>query len=150
MKKDVQDSLCCHWRRRMLTHSYQIALKVITKNYSFYQFFRVFFSIFLWVLIIFNILILTWWHFTRVSTLYIRAILDEYWSELQKVSICLLKLMAKNLKINPNQLTNIFENGRQHVRMNYFPLVCMQERLWAFINLWAMRSFQDFAWVEET
>ena len=129
----------CHWRRRMLTHSYQIALKVITKNYSFYQFFRVFFSIFLWVLIIFNILILTWWHFTRVSTLYIRAILDEYWSELQKVSICLLKLMAKNLKINPNQLKWII-----------FPLVCMQVRLWAFINLWAMRSFQDFAWVEET
>ncbi|RVX00242.1 S-norcoclaurine synthase 1 [Vitis vinifera] len=38
-----------------------------------------------------------------------------------KVSNCLLKLMAKNLLINPEQLTNMFDDGRQAVRMNYYP-----------------------------
>ncbi|XP_034708370.1 S-norcoclaurine synthase 1-like [Vitis riparia] len=50
-----------------------------------------------------------------------RETLVNYSLELVKVSNCLLKLMAKNLEINPEQLTNMFEDGRQSVRMNYYP-----------------------------
>ncbi|XP_010664126.1 S-norcoclaurine synthase 1 isoform X2 [Vitis vinifera] len=50
-----------------------------------------------------------------------RATLDKYSLELQKVSTCLVKLMAKNLGNNPKHLTDMFENGRQAVRMNYYP-----------------------------
>ncbi|WJZ82616.1 hypothetical protein VitviT2T_002357 [Vitis vinifera] len=50
-----------------------------------------------------------------------RATLDKYSSELQKVSICLLELMAKNLMIDPGQLMNMFQKGRQQIRMNYYP-----------------------------
>ena len=53
--------------------------------------------------------------------LYVRETLVKYSSELVKVSNCLLKLMAKNLEINPEQFTNMFEDGRQSVRMNYYP-----------------------------
>ncbi|RVX00247.1 S-norcoclaurine synthase 1 [Vitis vinifera] len=42
-----------------------------------------------------------------------RATLDKYSLELQKVSTCLVKLMAKNLGNNPKHLTDMFENGRQ-------------------------------------
>ncbi|CBI33958.3 S-norcoclaurine synthase 1 [Vitis vinifera] len=50
-----------------------------------------------------------------------RATFDKYSSELQKVSICLLELMAKNLKVDPGQLMNMFQKGRQQIRMNYYP-----------------------------
>ena len=53
--------------------------------------------------------------------LYVRETLEKYSAELVKVSNCLLKLMAKNLLINPEQLTNMFDDGRQAVRMNYYP-----------------------------
>ena len=53
--------------------------------------------------------------------LYVRGTLEKYSLELVKVSNCLLKLMAKNLLINPEQLTNMFDDGRQAVRMNYYP-----------------------------
>ena len=53
--------------------------------------------------------------------LYIRETLDKYSLELVKVSKCLLKLMAKNLAINPEQFANMFEDGRQSLRMNYYP-----------------------------
>eukprot|EP00261_Vitis_vinifera_P038534 XP_019079777.1 PREDICTED: S-norcoclaurine synthase 1-like [Vitis vinifera] len=51
----------------------------------------------------------------------LRATLNKYSLELQKVSSCLVKLMARNLGNNPKQLTDMFENGGQTVRMNYYP-----------------------------
>lgn len=54
-----------------------------------------------------------------------REALDQYSWELAKLSKGLLKLMAENLGINPQQLLNLFENGRQAFRMNYYP-PCVQ------------------------
>ncbi|KAF8379118.1 hypothetical protein HHK36_028547 [Tetracentron sinense] len=50
-----------------------------------------------------------------------RATLDKYSSELQRLTICLLGLMAKNLGLDPKKLANMFEGGTQGVRMNYYP-----------------------------
>ncbi|KAK6947456.1 Isopenicillin N synthase-like, Fe(2+) 2OG dioxygenase domain [Dillenia turbinata] len=51
--------------------------------------------------------------------------LDKYSLELQKVTSCLLGSMAKNLGIDPKRLLNMFENGTQGIRMNYYP-PCVQ------------------------
>ena len=51
--------------------------------------------------------------------------MDKYSSELVKVLNCLLKLMAKNLVVNPEQFTNMFEDVRQTVTINYYP-PCVQ------------------------
>ncbi|XP_058104214.1 S-norcoclaurine synthase 1-like [Magnolia sinica] len=50
-----------------------------------------------------------------------RDTLDKYSSELQRVVIRLLGLMAQNLGINPEKLTDRFLDGMQGVRMNYYP-----------------------------
>ncbi|KAJ0111917.1 hypothetical protein Patl1_01180 [Pistacia atlantica] len=50
-----------------------------------------------------------------------RATLDKYSSQLQEVTICLLKFMAKNLGVESEKLTSLFEGGTQGVRMNYYP-----------------------------
>jgi isopenicillin N synthase-like dioxygenase len=48
--------------------------------------------------------------------------LDEYSSELKKVSDCLYKLMDTNLELAQQTLVNFFtDGGRQTVRMNYYP-----------------------------
>ncbi|XVF13560.1 hypothetical protein REPUB_Repub08aG0217700 [Reevesia pubescens] len=50
-----------------------------------------------------------------------RATLDKYSMELQKVTIHLMRLMAKNLRTHPETLTSFFEDGTQGIRMNYYP-----------------------------
>ncbi|CBI33969.3 hypothetical protein VitviT2T_002354 [Vitis vinifera] len=50
-----------------------------------------------------------------------RETLDNYSSELHRVSINLLRSMAKNLGVNPDKLASMFEDGTQGVRMNYYP-----------------------------
>lgn len=47
--------------------------------------------------------------------------MDQYSSELQKVVISLLGFMAKNLEVDQNKLINMFNEGVQGVRMNYYP-----------------------------
>ncbi|GLT91187.1 hypothetical protein SLE2022_090870 [Rubroshorea leprosula] len=51
----------------------------------------------------------------------LRATLNKYSAELQKVAICLMRSMGKNLGIDPEQLAGLFENGTQGIRMNYYP-----------------------------
>ena len=47
--------------------------------------------------------------------------MDKYSSELHRVSLNLLKSMAKNLGVNPDKFASMFEDGRQGIRMNYYP-----------------------------
>ncbi|OMO93129.1 Plant peroxidase [Corchorus olitorius] len=50
-----------------------------------------------------------------------RETLDKYSMEFQKVTIHLIKLMAKNLRSDPDMLASFFEDGIQGIRMNYYP-----------------------------
>ncbi|XP_057510911.1 S-norcoclaurine synthase 1-like [Actinidia eriantha] len=50
-----------------------------------------------------------------------RSTLDKYSSELQRVAISLLRLMAKNLRVDPDALSSLFEDCIQGIRMNYYP-----------------------------
>ncbi|KAJ9178562.1 hypothetical protein P3X46_010438 [Hevea brasiliensis] len=50
-----------------------------------------------------------------------RATFDKYSSEVQRVAVCLLRLMGRNLGIDPEKLRSIFEDGTQAIRMNYYP-----------------------------
>ncbi|XP_077247205.1 S-norcoclaurine synthase 1-like [Tasmannia lanceolata] len=54
-----------------------------------------------------------------------RETLDKYSSELQRVAISLLGLMAKNLGFDPKKLTDMFDDGTQGLRMNYY-LPCLE------------------------
>lgn len=47
--------------------------------------------------------------------------MDEYSRELHRVSIKLLRAMAKNLGVDPDKIASMFEDGIQGVRMNYYP-----------------------------
>ncbi|KAK1284985.1 Protein SRG1 [Acorus calamus] len=51
-----------------------------------------------------------------------RETLEQYSSELMKVTDSLLRVMAKNLGIDPDVLINKFKDGMQMMRMNYYPL----------------------------
>ncbi|KAF5205779.1 2-oxoglutarate (2OG) and Fe(II)-dependent oxygenase superfamily protein, partial [Thalictrum thalictroides] len=50
-----------------------------------------------------------------------RETMEKYTKELRKVTINLIDLMAKNLGLEPEKLTKLFEDGIQGVRMNYYP-----------------------------
>ncbi|XP_065880167.1 S-norcoclaurine synthase 1-like [Euphorbia lathyris] len=51
-----------------------------------------------------------------------RESLDKYSADLQKVTVGLLRVMARNLKVDPEKLGRMFEDeGVQGVRMNYYP-----------------------------
>ncbi|XWS62105.1 hypothetical protein CRYUN_Cryun07bG0182300 [Craigia yunnanensis] len=50
-----------------------------------------------------------------------RETMDSYSMELQKVTIHLMRLMAKNLGTDPETLASFFEDGTQGIRMNYYP-----------------------------
>ncbi|PIA34058.1 hypothetical protein AQUCO_03900156v1 [Aquilegia coerulea] len=51
-----------------------------------------------------------------------RDTLDKYATELHKVAVHLVGMMAKNLGLEPEKLTNVFEiDGSQCIRMNYYP-----------------------------
>ncbi|XP_010919592.2 S-norcoclaurine synthase 1 [Elaeis guineensis] len=54
-----------------------------------------------------------------------RATLDEYSQELNKTADCLLGLIAKNLGLNSEILTDKTKEGIQSVRINYYP-PCLQ------------------------
>ncbi|CAI0396508.1 unnamed protein product [Linum tenue] len=51
----------------------------------------------------------------------IRASLDQYSIELEKVARSLMTSMAKNLGVEPEKLLDLFKEGVQTVRMNYYP-----------------------------
>lgn len=55
----------------------------------------------------------------------IRETLDKYSLELQRLTISLLKMVARNLRQETEKLTRMFEDGVQGVRMNYYP-PCVQ------------------------
>ncbi|XP_056174196.1 S-norcoclaurine synthase 1-like isoform X1 [Syzygium oleosum] len=50
-----------------------------------------------------------------------RATLDSYSSELVRISLFLLRAMAKNLGLSPDVLASMFEDGIQGIRLNYYP-----------------------------
>ncbi|CAI0471146.1 unnamed protein product [Linum tenue] len=50
-----------------------------------------------------------------------RATVDQYSTELEKLTISLLKFMAMNLGLDPEKLLPLFEEGAQAIRMNYYP-----------------------------
>ncbi|KAK3434713.1 hypothetical protein EUGRSUZ_D02161 [Eucalyptus grandis] len=50
-----------------------------------------------------------------------RATLESYSSELVRISLFLLRAMAKNLGISPDVLASMFEEGIQGIRLNYYP-----------------------------
>ncbi|CAN1257904.1 2-oxoglutarate-dependent dioxygenase 11 [Linum perenne] len=50
-----------------------------------------------------------------------RSSLDQYSSDLEKLSSTLLNYMAKNLGVEPEKLLSSFRDGVQGVRKNYYP-----------------------------
>ncbi|KEH17544.1 2OG-Fe(II) oxygenase family oxidoreductase [Medicago truncatula] len=47
--------------------------------------------------------------------------LESYSLEVNKLCVTLIEFMSKALKIKPNELLDIFEEGSQAMRMNYYP-----------------------------
>ena len=47
--------------------------------------------------------------------------MDKYSAELKTVADCLLGFMAKNLGLGQEEFVNLFNNGLQSVRINYYP-----------------------------
>jgi len=58
----------------------------------------------------------------------LRDNLEAYSAELQKLAMKILKLMAKAIGMEYNYMKNLFEDGRQSIRMNYYP-PCPQPEL---------------------
>ncbi|KAA8519578.1 hypothetical protein F0562_013798 [Nyssa sinensis] len=58
----------------------------------------------------------------------LRDTLESYFSELQKLAMTLLELIAKALKIEKKEVEEMFEDGMQSVRMTYYP-PCPQPEL---------------------
>ncbi|WCJ20679.1 2-oxoglutarate (2OG) and Fe(II)-dependent oxygenase superfamily protein [Euphorbia peplus] len=51
-----------------------------------------------------------------------RETLENYSAELNKVSVELVRVMGRNLQVDPEKLSDMFEdNGIQGLRMNYYP-----------------------------
>ncbi|XP_060972063.1 S-norcoclaurine synthase 1-like isoform X2 [Cannabis sativa] len=50
-----------------------------------------------------------------------RENLDNYSREVQKVAVCVMKFMSRNLGLNSETLASKFEDGRQGMRINYYP-----------------------------
>ncbi|KAK8479722.1 hypothetical protein V6N13_073366 [Hibiscus sabdariffa] len=50
-----------------------------------------------------------------------RETMDKYTTELHKVMIQLMKLIAKNLGTDPEMLLSLFEHEIQAIKMNYYP-----------------------------
>ncbi|KAK1307250.1 S-norcoclaurine synthase 1 [Acorus calamus] len=51
-----------------------------------------------------------------------RETLEQYSSELMKVTYSLLRAMAKNLGVDPDVLIDKFKDGMQTAQMNYYPI----------------------------
>ncbi|XP_019460641.1 PREDICTED: protein SRG1-like isoform X3 [Lupinus angustifolius] len=47
--------------------------------------------------------------------------LEKYCSELNKLCITIIEFMTRALKMEPNELLKLFEDGGQSMRMNYYP-----------------------------
>ncbi|KAG8644352.1 hypothetical protein MANES_11G121266v8 [Manihot esculenta] len=45
----------------------------------------------------------------------------KYSTEVQRVAECLVRLMGRNLEIEPKKLGSMFEDGIQSIRLNYYP-----------------------------
>lgn len=54
-----------------------------------------------------------------------RENLDRYSMEMQKLTVCLLKFMSRNLGLDLETFPNMFVEGRQGVRLNLYP-PCVQ------------------------
>ncbi|KAM6557443.1 hypothetical protein CsatB_004462 [Cannabis sativa] len=63
--------------------------------------------------------------FWPTQPISMRESVDKYSRELQKVVLCLLKFISRNLRLNSETLTSNFEDGRQGMRINYYP-PCVQ------------------------
>ncbi|XP_030500835.2 S-norcoclaurine synthase 1 [Cannabis sativa] len=50
-----------------------------------------------------------------------RESLDKYSREVQKVAVCVMKFMSRNLGLNSETLCSKFEDGTQGMRINYYP-----------------------------
>ncbi|KAF4404309.1 hypothetical protein G4B88_014765 [Cannabis sativa] len=50
-----------------------------------------------------------------------RENLDKYSREVQKVALCVLKFMSRNLGLDSDTLSSKFEDGRQAIRINFYP-----------------------------
>ena len=47
--------------------------------------------------------------------------MEVYLSELKNLALKILDQMAKALRMDPNDMKELFENGVQSLRMNYYP-----------------------------
>ncbi|ONK56380.1 uncharacterized protein A4U43_C10F7870 [Asparagus officinalis] len=61
-----------------------------------------------------------------------RHTLDKYSSELYLLADVVLGFMAKNLGINPEVFANMFKDGIQSVRVNYYPPCPLAEKVLGF------------------
>ena len=52
---------------------------------------------------------------------YCRNNLELYISESQKLAKKILDLMGRAIKLDPKEMEELFDNGRQAVRLNYYP-----------------------------
>lgn len=50
-----------------------------------------------------------------------RYSIETYSAELEKIANTILDLMAKALKMEPHEMRELFDNGGQTLRMNYYP-----------------------------
>ncbi|XP_043817388.1 S-norcoclaurine synthase 1 [Manihot esculenta] len=55
------------------------------------------------------------------NLIFIREIFYKYSTEVQRVAECLVRLMGRNLEIEPKKLGSMFEDGIQSIRLNYYP-----------------------------
>ncbi|KAM7505869.1 hypothetical protein LguiB_004773 [Lonicera macranthoides] len=51
----------------------------------------------------------------------LRNTLESYFAELQKLAMTLLGVMGEALKMEKREMEEMFENGMQSIRMNYYP-----------------------------
>ncbi|KAF8019279.1 hypothetical protein BT93_G0068 [Corymbia citriodora subsp. variegata] len=60
-------------------------------------------------------------HLFPMLPLPFRDVLDEYSSALQDLAVKILHVMAKALKMDTKEMMELFDEGTQHFRMNYYP-----------------------------
>ncbi|CAN1257909.1 2-oxoglutarate-dependent dioxygenase 11 [Linum perenne] len=79
-----------------------------------------------------------------------RSSLDQYSSDLEKLSSTLLNYMAKNLGVEPEKLLSSFRDGVQGVRKNYYP-PCKESNkviaIWQIISNGEYKSIEHIAMV---
>ena len=63
-----------------------------------------------------------------ICLIFIRTTLESYLVDMEKLAMTLFRLLAKALKIEKKIMEDLFEDGMQSVRMNYYP-PCPQPEL---------------------